>query len=297
MDWDKVRVFKAVAEAGSLTHAGDALKLSQSAVSRQIGVLEKDLNSKLFHRHARGLILTEQGELLLKTAEKMDKHFGSGRARIRDTVEGIQGELRVTTTIAFGTLFLAPRISHLYDKFPKLKINLMLEEKVLDLPMREADVAIRFQEPNQADLIRRKLMYVQLKFYSSKKYVKQFGEPRSISELDSHRLIVQSPDAYQVAAGALFIKPFLDKHAGPVLLLNSYFGVLQGIQNNFGIGALPNYVEVDSEQLVPILPDLSSDKVPVFFAYPEELRNSKKVEAFKTFVIDEIKDYQKQTTK
>ena len=133
MDWDKIRVFKAVAKAGSLTHAGDTLKLSQSAVSRQINALEKDLNSKLFHRHARGLIVTEQGELLLATAEKMEKHFDSGRAKIRDTVEGIEGELRVTTTIAFGTLFLAPRITHLYDKYPNLKINLMLEEKVLDL--------------------------------------------------------------------------------------------------------------------------------------------------------------------
>ena len=95
MDWDKIRVFKAVAQAGSLTHAGDTLKLSQSAVSRQINALEKDLNSKLFHRHARGLIVTEQGELLLATAEKMEKHFDSGRAKIRDTVEGIEGELRV----------------------------------------------------------------------------------------------------------------------------------------------------------------------------------------------------------
>ena len=293
MDWDKIRVFKAVAQAGSLTHAGDTLKLSQSAVSRQINALEKDLNSKLFHRHARGLIVTEQGELLLATAEKMEKHFDSGRAKIRDTVEGIEGELRVTTTIAFGTLFLAPRITHLYDKYPNLKINLMLEEKVLDLPMREADVAIRMQEPNQADLIRRKLMFVKLKFYSSKKYVEKYGEPKTIDELNAHRLIFQSPEAPQVAAGALFVTPFLKNHPGSVLLVNSYFAVLQGIQNNFGIGALPDYVAVDSEHLLPILENESSDPVPVFLTYPEELRNSKKVEAFKHFIISEIKAYQK----
>ncbi len=292
MDWDKVRVFKAVAEAGSLTHAGDTLKLSQSAVSRQINALEKDLNSKLFHRHARGLMLTEQGELLFATAEKMAKQFESGRAKIRDTADGIEGELKVTTTIAFGTLFLAPRISHLYDMFPKLKINLMLEEKVLDLPMREADVAIRLQEPNQADLIRRRLMYVQLNFYASKRYIKKFGEPHSIADLHNHRLIFQSPEAPQVAAGALFIKPYLDKHDGPVMLVNSYFGVLQGVQNDFGIGALPNYVEIDTEQIKQVLPMESSDPVPVFFTYPEELRKSKKIEIFKDFIINEIKEYQ-----
>ena len=297
MDWDKIRVFRAVAIAGSLTHAGDSLKLSQSAVSRQINALEKDLNSKLFHRHARGLILTEQGDLLLKAAEKMAKYFDSGRAKIRDTVDGVEGELRVTTTIAFGTLFLAPRISNLYKKFPNLRINLMLEEKVLDLPMREADVAIRMQEPNQADLIRRKLMFVQLKFYSSRKYINLYGEPKSIAEFRNHRMICQSPDAPQVASGAQFIKPFLDKHQGPVMLVNSYFGVLQGIQNDFGIGALPNYVEVDTEQLVPVLPTASSDLVPVFLAYPEELKKSRKVDVFKNFVINEIKTYQKQIGK
>ena len=294
MDWDKIRVFKAVAEAGSLTHAGDSLKLSQSAVSRQINALERDLNSTLFHRHARGLLLTEQGELLLATAEKMSKHFDSGKARIRDTVEGVAGELRVTSTIAFGTLFIAPRIAHLYDKYPNLKINLMLEERVLDLPMREADVAIRFQEPKQADLIRRKLMFVQSKFYASRKYLKFYGEPKSTEQLKSHRLIVQDPEAPQVAAGAIFIKPFLENHQGSLLLVNSYFGVLQGILNHFGIGALPNYVEVDTEHLVPILPNESSESAPIFFAYPEDLRKSKKVEVFKNFVIDEIKAYQNQ---
>jgi len=68
MDWDKLRVFHAVAEAGSFTHAGDSLNLSQSAVSRQISGLEESLQVPLFHRHARGLILTEQGELLYRTA-------------------------------------------------------------------------------------------------------------------------------------------------------------------------------------------------------------------------------------
>ena len=69
MDWDKLRVFQAAAEAGSFTHAGERLHLSQSAVSRQISSLEESLNVALFHRHARGLILTEQGEVLLSTTK------------------------------------------------------------------------------------------------------------------------------------------------------------------------------------------------------------------------------------
>ena len=148
MDWDKLRIFHAVADAGSLTHAGDKLNLSQSAVSRQIRGLEEQLNTNLFHRHARGLILTEQGELLFDATAAMSKRLDAASARIRDSEEEVFGELRVTTTTGFGTLWLAPRLPKLYEKYPDLKVDLMLEERVLDLPMREADVAIRMKEPD-----------------------------------------------------------------------------------------------------------------------------------------------------
>ena len=156
MDWDKLRIFHAVADKGSLTHAGEVLHLSQSAVSRQIRALEESLSVTLFHRHARGLILTEQGELLFDATSQMVRRLDAAAARIRDSEDEVFGELRVTTTTGFGTLWLAPRLAALYSKYPALKIDLMLEERVLDLPMREADVAIRMKEPQQADLIRKR---------------------------------------------------------------------------------------------------------------------------------------------
>ena len=136
MDWDKLRIFHAVADAGSLTHAGDTLHLSQSAVSRQVRALEESLGTTLFHRHARGLILTEQGEMLFDATKAMNRKLDTTAARIRDSEEHVFGELKVTTTVGFGTLWLVPRFSKLYARYPELKIDLMLEERVLDLPMR-----------------------------------------------------------------------------------------------------------------------------------------------------------------
>ena len=167
MDWDKLRIFHSVADAGSLTHAGDSLHLSQSAVSRQIRALEESLSVTLFHRHARGLILTEQGEILFDATKAMIKRLEAAAARIRDSEDEVFGELRVTTTVGFGTLWLAPRLPALYKKYPALKIDLMLEERVLDLPMREADVAIRMKEPSQADLIRKRLMNIRMRLYAT----------------------------------------------------------------------------------------------------------------------------------
>ena len=294
MDWDKLRIFHAVADKGSLTHAGDVLHLSQSAVSRQIRALEESLSVTLFHRHARGLILTEQGELLFDATTQMARRLDAAVARIRDSEDEVFGELRVTTTIGFGTLWLAPRLASLYEKYPALKIDLMLEERVLDLPMREADVAIRLKEPTQADLIRKRLMQVRMRLYATPRYLAEHGTPTTMDEFTHHRLICQHPGTAQVAAGATLVQELMRHDIPSTLTVNNYFGVLQGVLNHLGIGVLPDYITEDSPELIRVLPEVESDEVPVFLAYPEELRHSKRVAAFREFVTEEIIAYRKK---
>ena len=293
MDWDKLRIFHAVADAGSLTHAGEVLGLSQSAVSRQIRGLEETLDTTLFHRHARGLILTEQGELLFDATRAMAKRLEAATARIRDSEDEVFGELRVTTTTGFGTLWLAPRLSTLFGRYPDLRIDLMLEERVYDLPMREADVAIRMKEPSQADLIRKRLMGVRIRLYASPGYLAQAGAAQSLADLSQHRLVCQNPATPQAAAGAALVQSLLGNDVRSSLTVNTYFGVLQAVLGDAGIGVLPDYITDDFPQLVRVLPDVESGEVPVFLAYPEELRHSKRVAAFRDFVVDEIFAYRR----
>jgi len=288
MDWDKLRIFHAVADRGSLTHAGDTLHLSQSAVSRQVRALEESLNTTLFHRHARGLILTEQGELLFDATKSMTKRLDAASARIRDSEEEVFGELRVTTTTGFGSLWLAPRLIKLFDVYPELNIDLMLDERVLDLPMREADVAIRLKEPSQADLVRKKLMNVTMQLYASPTYIEKHGEVRDIEDLRELRLICQNTRSEQVSAGATLVRELLSYDLPNLLTVNNYFGCLQAVHNNLGVGVLPDYVALDDPGLVRVLPDVASNEVPTFLAYPEELRHSKRIAAFKDFVVAEI---------
>ncbi|MCH2077663.1 MAG: LysR family transcriptional regulator [Rhodobacteraceae bacterium] len=294
MDWDKLRIFHAVADAGSLTHAGDTLHLSQSAVSRQIRALEESLAATLFHRHARGLILTEQGELLFDATRAMTKRLDAAAARIKDSEEGVFGELRVTTTTGLGTLWLAPRLPRFYEKYPGMKIDLMLEERVLDLPMREADVAIRMKEPSQADLIRKRLMSIRMRLYATQAYLDQVGTPTDISDISRHRLICQSPKSPQVAAGGRLVQHLMTHEIPSLLTVNNYFGVLQGVIHNLGIGLLPDYLAVDELSLVQVLPEVDSAEVPVFLAYPEELRQSRRIAAFRDFVQEEIQIMRRQ---
>ena len=294
MDWDKLRIFHAVAEKGSLTHAGDVLHLSQSAVSRQIRALEESLSVTLFHRHARGLILTEQGELLYDATQQMVRRLDATAARIRDSEDEVFGELRVTTTMGFGTLWLAPRLARLYEKYPALKIDLMLEERVLDLPMREADVAIRMKEPSQADLIRKRLMNIRMRLYATPEYLAVAGTPLSMDDFSQHRLISQHAGTPQVAAGALLVQELMSHDIPSTLTVNNYFGVLQAVLNHLGIGVLPDYLTDDFPNLVRVLPEVESAEVPVFLAYPEELRHSKRVAAFRDFVTEEIMAFRRR---
>ena len=299
MDWDKLRIFHAVADAGSLTHAGDTLHLSQSAVSRQIRALEESLNTTLFHRHARGLILTEQGELLFDATRSPSPNASMRRPRASATAKKrCSASLRVTTTIGFGSLWLAPRLPVLYAKYPDLKIDLMLEERVLDLPMREADVAIRLKEPSQADLIRRRLMAINMRLYASLGISR--GSRHAAKPGGSRWPSPDQPEP-ECSAGQRRRDPAAGDHepmrVGSHLTVNNYFGVLQGVIHNLGIGVLPDYLTDDFPDLVHVLPDVTSSEVPVFLAYPEELRASKRIEVFRDFVTEEVIAYRRQAAR
>src|ERR1043165_4135581 len=153
MDWDKLKVFHAAAEAGSFTHAGEQLGLSQSAVSRQVSALEQELSVSLFHRHARGLILTEQGGLLFRTAHDVFMQLQAARAKLTDSRERPSGDLKVTTTPGVGINWLVPRLGNFPALSPNLGFWLCVPGEALVLSMREADAAIRPRKPTQPDLI------------------------------------------------------------------------------------------------------------------------------------------------
>lgn len=287
MDWDKLRVFHAVAEAGSLTHAGDSLHLSQSAVSRQIRALEEDLGSSLFHRHPRGLILTMEGEHLYSATTAISQEVTAAGARIRDSRDELGGELRITTTVGFGTLWLAPRLNRFLDLAPQLNVDLMLNEAVLDLPMREADVAIRMREPSQADVIRRPLMNVAIRLYASPEYIEQHGAPERVEDLEKHRLITYSPTAPQPVTSMEWLFSHL-RNRRQLITVNNYYGVLQAAKNSLGVAAIPDYMAREIGGVVHVTPDLESPSYTVFLVYAEELRGSRRIALFREFILDEI---------
>lgn len=290
MDWDKLRVFHAVAEAGSFTHAGDTLNLSQSAVSRQISALEEALQVPLFHRHARGLILTEQGESLNRTVRDVFAKLAMTEALLTESKEKPAGRLKVTTTMGFGEIWLAPRLTAFLESYPEVSISLLLDDAELDLAMREADVAIRMHPPKQPDLVQRHLTSLQWHVCASPDYLKKHGVPQRPEELDAHKLILfgsHHPPISEVNwLAEVGRRPGNPRRA--VLEVNSTHAVLLAIRSGLGIGALPDYVVNENPDLVRVLTDLKGPKVDVYFVYPEELRNSKRVAVFRDFLLSRL---------
>ena len=287
MDWDKLRVFHAVAEAGSFTHAGDTLNLSQSAVSRQISALEEALQVPLFHRHARGLILTEQGESLNRTVREVFAKLAMTEALLTESKEKPAGRLKVTTTVGFGSSWLAPRLHSFLEQYPEVTMQLLLDDSDLDLAMREADVAIRMHPPKQPDLVQRHLMTIEWHVCASPAYLQKFGTPIRAEDLENHRLVLFGD--YRPPVPDINWLGELGRRPGNVrrglLEVNSLQAMLHAVKSGLGIAAVPDYMHVESEGLVQILADIKAPKVDVFFVYPEELRNSKRVAVFRDFLL------------
>jgi DNA-binding transcriptional LysR family regulator len=291
MDWDKLRVFHAVAEAGSFTHAGESLNLSQSAVSRQISALEESLSVPLFHRHARGLILTEQGELLFRTAREVFAKLSMAEGLITESKDRPKGPLKINTTVAFGGTWLAPRIREFLDLYPEIQVSMVIDDTDLDLSMREADVAIRMSPPRQPDLIQRHLLSVPSHIYAAPEYIKKHGMPRKPEDLDEHRLIVYGEDArapvqnvnWLLDAGA---RPGQDRK--PILSVNNFYAMLRAVDSGLGIASLADFMATEASNLVRVLPELTGPSVDAYFVYPEELRTSKRISVFRDFLLRKV---------
>lgn len=289
MDWDKIRIFLNVAEAGSFTRAGDDIGLSQSAVSRQISALERELKAPLFHRHARGLILTEQGDLLFRAARDMKLRLENTRARLVETSERPSGDLRVTTTVGLGTSWLSQRVSEFLDLYPDVRIELVLTNEELDLAMREADIAIRMRRPAQPDLIQRRLFTVHYHAFASPDYVKRFDEPKTIADLDEHRLVSfgGNEPSYLLATHYLASIGREGDDRRPVhFTVNNIAALHKAMEAGIGVGILPDYAVDGNESLVQVLRESEMPTMESYLVYAEEMRSVARVQAFRDFLVN-----------
>lgn len=294
LDWDKLRVFHAAAEAGSFTHAAETLRLSQSAISRQVSALEHDVGVPLFHRHARGLVLTEQGEMLFRTAHDVLMKLEAIKTRLTETKDRPSGVLRVTTTVGLGAGWLTERLSEFIELYPEISLQLILANEELDLTMRQADCAIRLRQPQQPDLIQRRLFTVHFHLYASPSYVSRHGKPNSIEELKNHRVVTFGLPVPSHLSELNWLETVGDFEGGkriPTLQINDLLSIRRAVQSGAGIAILPDYLVGKDAGLIQLMPETEVPSFDTYFAYPEGMKDQAKLHVFRDFVIAKARNW------
>ena len=294
MDWDKLKIFYAVAEAGSFTNATINLNLSQSAISRQIQSLEQELKVQLFERHARGLTLTENGEYLFKTAREVISKLKEVETSLGDQKSKLSGKLTITTVRSFGTHWLTPRIEEFLQLNPEIEIELIFDDKELDLSTRQADIGIFMRRPKQLNYIQKKLVDINYYIYGSTKYLEKYGIPKTINDLNKHRFIsfgkgAPSPVFNPDWALKLGLKD--KKKRKPIMKVNSIMGLLLSVESGVGLAALPDYLVSQSNNVIKVLPEFEGPITEAHFVYPESLKNVARVQTFRNFLYSKIGDW------
>jgi len=293
MDWDKLKIFHAVAEAGSFTSATVNLNISQSAISRQIQSLEEDLKVKLFERHARGLTLTENGEYVYKTAHEVISKLKEIETSLADQKNKPTGKLTITTVRSFGTHWLTPRIQEFMNLNPEIEIELIFDDKELDLSTRQADIGIFMRRPKQLNYIQRKLVDINYHIYGSTKYLGKYGIPKTINDLIKHRFISfgkGAPSPVFNPDWALKLGRKDNSKIKPVMKVNSVMGLLLAVESGVGLAALPDYLVSQSNNVVKVLPKSEGPITEAHFVYPQSLKNIARVQAFKNFLYSKLSE-------
>ena len=295
MDWDKLKIFHAVAEAGSFTSATVILNLSQSAISRQIQSLEEDLKVKLFVRHARGLTLTENGEYVYKTAHEVISKLKEVETTLSDKKDKPSGKIVVTTVMSFGTTWLTPRIQEFMDLNPEIEVELVFDNKELDLSTRQADIGIFMRRPKQLNYIQKKLIDLNYHIYGSPKYLEKHGYPKTINDLNKHKFISfgkGAPSPVYNPDWALKLGMKDNKKRKTCMRVNSVYGLLLAVQSGVGLAALPDYITVKQPNIVKVLPNIEGPITEAHFVYPASLKNVARITSFRNFLFSKIQEWE-----
>ena len=290
MDWDRLRIFLAVARAGGFSKAVLTLNVTQSAISRQVSALEEVLKVKLFTRTHKGLELTESGKLLFDTVSQVfDKLEDVKTQLIKDTREA-RGPLKISISVSMGAFWLSPYLAQFIAEYPEINLTILAQDEEVDLSKREADVAIRLGPPQQQDLIQRQLTGLSLKLYASPEYIQEKGAPQRVEDLKHHQLIAY--DAQEGGIAKLYREWLLNlgvkgTPSKPYFSINSMLGMTQAAEKGLGIAALFSEATLGCN-LVPVLPEIAGPLVDVYYVYPERLRGAKKISVFGDFLVSKV---------
>jgi DNA-binding transcriptional LysR family regulator len=273
MDWDKLRVFLAVARAGQILGAARRLGLNHATVARQLDALEAGLGTMLVERGPSGCTLTAAGERLAATAERMEAEALAAEAELAEGGGGVSGTVRVGAPDGLGNYFLAPELARLASLHPGLVVELVPLPRTFSLSKREADVAIGLERPGRGRLVATKLTDYTLGVYATRDYLAAHGEPASKAELAGH-VFVSGVDDFSYSAALDYAAAF-EGTAAARFHCASVVGQVEAIRAGHGFGIVHDYVAARLPELVPMLPEITFRRSYWLVTHPDTSRSGR----------------------
>ncbi len=285
-DWDDLRYFLSVARAGRLTVAARRLGADHATVSRRITSLETALKAKLFERRPHGYQLTAQGERLLANAEAIETQALAAQSEIGGADLTLSGAVRVGAPDGFGSMFLAPRIGALAERYPELDIQLVAMSRIPSLSKREADIAVSLNPPREGRIVARKLADYDLALYAAPAYLDAAPPVRAPQDLFGHRIVGYIDD--------LIYTPELDyldevaKGLRPRIQSSSILAQLAATEAGAGVCVLPRFM-ADGARLRRVLPETVTLTRSFWLIVHAELRDVARIRATMDFLVRETR--------
>ncbi|PCJ37489.1 MAG: LysR family transcriptional regulator [Cellvibrionales bacterium] len=291
---DGMKTVVAVVETGSFTAASERLNISKALVSKYIGEVEKGLNTRLFHRSTRKLAMTEAGKTYYQRVLPLLAEF----TELVDTVSGgkssPQGLLRISVPVAFGEMKLAPLIPEFLQRYPDIRLELILRNSVIDMVEEGIDVRLLIGGVDDSSLVARHIKTLPLILCASPDYLRQHGEPQTPQDITAHACIIDSN--FRIGKQWPMISPAGKTESIKVnsrIAASSPSAVKEIAIAGGGIGMVPRFiVEPALEQglLKEVLPGYTTLEFGLFALYPHRRYLPKKVRCFIDFMLAEFSD-------
>ena len=286
LDWSILRDFIAVAETGSLSQAARRLRLSQPTLSRRIAALEEQLKAQLFQRTPRGLLLTDAGEQVLAGARRVEEEALAIERQAEAAQQTLKGTVRISVTEGLGSLWLPRRLAAFHASYPSVCVEVLVDNRAVNLIRREADIAIRMFRPEQPDLIAKKAGDVVMGLYASHSYLDRYGRPAAPGDLKDH-YHVGFDESMSTHPGV----QRLERHFAPERIVHrssSFVGQLSATLAGIGIG-VHDCVLADAEpKLERLLPEDFKHEIEVWLVTHADLRRSARIRAVFDFLVNVI---------
>ncbi|HUN53044.1 MAG TPA: LysR family transcriptional regulator [Candidatus Sulfotelmatobacter sp.] len=280
-DWDDLRYFLAVARSGSFTKAAELLKSTQTTVGRRLHALETRSGTKLFDRRYDGMYLTPAGREVFNLVEAMEQCSIHVERLIVGPDQGLTGTVRIATTEGIGSYWLTPRLDAFQRKFPKLVVEVLTGNEVLDLAKREADLSIRLARPTSPKLVAVNVGRMRFGLFCAGAYIDRFGRPSSLAEVAQHHSIADHSSYVALP----FWQDFIATHPKVMFRSNSSIAFLQSVRDGRGIGLFPLFSRFTAPDLIRLDIELDLD-LPIWLVSHSETNKSARTRALWSYVRD-----------